>query len=312
MESMGSADPTEVLGRRCVAFAVDVVILFAVFVTAFALLASYEDVEDPRIAQQICAHYDNLDNRDLCIDSGSSVFVLEFDDLIDVGLLVLAASLLNLLVIAAATGGSIGKLTAGIRVVDQDTFDKAGVHKHLLRWLLWIADAFPYVTLVPLTGLISALVSSGHRRVADFAAKTLVVDKKYVGVPTPVPGVNDAALPTTPVPGLWTPPVQAPPTEAPLTAGRVADPASEAPTTAPAAERTHPAPDAPDEGGLEPRPDQSATAAAAPQAGQQASQPGVDAPTWDTARNTYIQWDHDLEAWMEWDSAAARWVPISQ
>ena len=317
MESMRTndppgGDPTAVFGRRCVAFAVDFVILVAVFVTAFLSSSTFEDVEDPDIAEQICVHYDNLDNGDFCVQGDSFVFVLESGKFTDIALWVIVVSALNLVVVAAVTGGSLGKLAAGIRVVEQNTFQRAGIHKHLLRWILWIVDSFPWFLLVPLTGLIFSLVSKGHRRVADFAAKTLVVDKKYVGIPTLVPGVNDAALATTTPPGLWSPPVQAPPTQAPPTQAPPTDPASPVQTSVPGTHDTRPVPEASDGGGIEPRPDQTGAAAEAQFASEQASQPGVDAPTWDAARDAYIQWDHDLGAWMEWDESHRRWIPISQ
>lgn len=304
-------DPTAVFGRRCVAFAVDFVILFAVFVIAFLSSSTFEDVEDSQIAEQICVHYDNLDNGDICVQGDSFVFVLENGKFTDIALWVIIVSALNLVIIAAITGGSLGKLAAGIRVVDQTTFGKAGIHKHLLRWVLWIVDSFPWFVLVPLTGLIFSLVTKGHRRVADFAAKTLVVDKKYVGIPTLVHGVNDAALATAALPGLWSPPVQAPPTQPPPTQAPLPGPSSPAQTTTPATHGTH-GTDTSDEGGIEPRPDQTGATAEAQFASEQASQPGVNAPTWDAARDTYIQWDHDLEAWMEWDESHRRWIPISQ
>ncbi|MCQ3808726.1 MAG: RDD family protein, partial [Acidimicrobiia bacterium] len=210
MESMRTndppvGDPTAVFGRRCVAFAVDFIIVFAVFVAAFLSSSTLEDVEDSRIADQICVYYDELGNGDVCLDL-SLVFVLESGRFADIALWGIVASALNLVVVAAITGGSLGKLAAGIRVVDRNTFNRAGVHKHLLRWVLWVVDAFPWFLPVPLTGLIFSLVSRGHRRVGDFAAKTLVVDKKYVGIPTLVPGVNEAAMATAALPGLWSPP----------------------------------------------------------------------------------------------------------
>ncbi len=332
MESMRTndplgGDPTAVFGRRCVAFAVDFFILLAVFVIAFLSSSTFEDVEDPEIAEQICAHYDNLDNGDICVQGDSFVFVLENGKFTDIALWVVVATALNLVVVAAITGGSVGKLAAGVRVVDQTTFGKAGIHKHLLRLFLWVIDAFPWFLLVPLTGLVFSLVSKGHRRVGDFVAKTLVVDKKYVGIPTLVPGVNDAALATAALPGLWSPPVQAPPTQAPPTqapptqAPSTQAPVSVAPVTDPdlpvqaTAHPTHetqPDTDAPSEGGIEPRSGQAEDTAEAQFASEQTSQPGVDAPTWDAARDTYIQWDHDLETWMEWDESQGRWIPISQ
>jgi len=322
MESMRTndplaGDPTAVFGRRCIAFAVDFVILLAVFVIAFLSSSTFEDVEDPEIAEQICAHYDNLDNGDICVQGDSFVFVLENSKFTDIALWVVVVAALNFVVVAAITGGSLGKLVAGIRVVDQNTFNKAGVHKHLLRWFLWVIDAFPWFVLVPLTGLVFSLVSKGHRRVGDFVAKTLVVDKKYVGIPTLVPGVNDAAPATAALPGLWSPPVQAPPTQAPPTQAPVSvapvtDPDLPVQATAHPTHETQPDTDTSYDGGLEPRPDHAGATAEAQFASEQASQPGVDAPTWDAARDTYIQWDHDLETWMEWDESHRRWIPISQ
>ncbi|MBQ89572.1 MAG: hypothetical protein CL433_12150 [Acidimicrobiaceae bacterium] len=45
---------------------------------------------------------------------------------------------------------------------------------------------------------------------------------------------------------------------------------------------------------------------------QAPSRPGVDAPMWDDARGTYIQWDPELTEWMEWSEAQGRWIPISR
>lgn len=42
------------------------------------------------------------------------------------------------------------------------------------------------------------------------------------------------------------------------------------------------------------------------------SRPGVDAPMWDDARNTYIQWDPELTEWMEWSEAQGCWIAISR
>jgi len=58
----------------------------------------------------------------------------------------------------------------------------------------------------------------------------------------------------------------------------------------------------------EPAVEDPAPAAEAP---AEEPRPGVDAPQWDTARNTYIQWDPELGQWMEWDEANGRWIPIS-
>ena len=40
--------------------------------------------------------------------------------------------------------------------------------------------------------------------------------------------------------------------------------------------------------------------------------PGADGPSWDPARNTYIQFDRGRNEWVEWDDAAQTWRPISR
>ena len=40
--------------------------------------------------------------------------------------------------------------------------------------------------------------------------------------------------------------------------------------------------------------------------------PGADGPTWDNARNTYIQYDREVGAWVQWDDNAKSWRPIDQ
>jgi hypothetical protein len=38
--------------------------------------------------------------------------------------------------------------------------------------------------------------------------------------------------------------------------------------------------------------------------------PGVGAPLWDDARDTYIQWDPDISTWVQWDDTRKEWRPI--
>ena len=306
------ADPTAVFGRRCLAYIIDFLILFAVGAIAFFSMATLDEVDDPALATQICEHYEALDNGDVCIDLDSTVFVFEADKFGVFLLLILVIAVLNSVVVSSITGGSLGKLAAGLRVVDKNTFQKAGVGRHALRWILLIVDTVPWIVIVPLTGLILGLASKGHRRVGDFAAKTLVVDKKHVGTPAQVPGVNEVAGATISVPGLWDPPIQAPPAQPPVTEPVVSAPVTEPVISAPLAEQP----------GVDPATDPSAvvephaggTAEPAPAAARQdeASQPGVDAPMWDEARDAYIQWDPELQAWMEWSESGGRWIPISQ
>ena len=40
--------------------------------------------------------------------------------------------------------------------------------------------------------------------------------------------------------------------------------------------------------------------------------PGADAPTWDSARNAYIQYDRTLSQWVQWDNATNAWRALDQ
>ena len=79
----------------------------------------------------------------------------------------------------------------------QATGALAGLGKCIGRTLMWIVDAFPFV--LPLVGLITGVASSGHRRVGDMVASTLVVHKSSVDIPPLVPGLTlVAGSPFTP------------------------------------------------------------------------------------------------------------------
>ena len=281
-------------------------------VIAISSLATFDEVDEPAMAAQICEHYEDLNNGDVCLDLETAVFVFEANKFDSLGILILAIAVLNSVIISTITGGSVGKLAVGLRVVDKSTFQRAGFLKHLLRWILLIVDSFPWIVVIPLTGLILGLASRGHRRVGDFAAGTLVVKKSHVGRPTLVPGVNEAAVSPMGLPGLWDPPTQAPPTQAPPTLAPPTEPIAPSPITEQPTTAFDPAPDTsgvpePHAGGApEPTPEPDVASQG------QASQPGVDAPMWDEARDTYIQWDPQLEAWVEWSESGGRWIPISQ
>ncbi len=40
--------------------------------------------------------------------------------------------------------------------------------------------------------------------------------------------------------------------------------------------------------------------------------PNADGPTWDPARNAYIQYDREVEAWVQWNDDVKAWHPIDQ
>jgi uncharacterized RDD family membrane protein YckC len=120
--------------------------------------------------------------------------------------LVWAALWLAYFVILEATaGGTVGKLALGIRVRSA-AGDRVGVGASLVRNLLRVVDAFPYV--IPyLVGAIAAWTSPERRRLGDRAAGTVVIrvgadatEPPSIPAP-PTPAVRDRSLPgTAPLP----------------------------------------------------------------------------------------------------------------
>ena len=278
-------DSTAVIGKRIGAYVIDLVIAGIVAIIAFVIFADSLDTPfDP------CG----IDEAPtLCVYTDGTVFFAEGGDAAAIVLISIGTWLLINWVISAAAGGSPGKLMVGLRVVAQDTGELAGWGKNLVRTLLWVVDSQPLG--LPLVGLITGLVSTGHRRVGDMVAKTYVVDKGSVGTPPVVPGsttppVGASEFPAAP--GGFSPPPPggpvAPPVDASAPLGdAIAPPAGFA---APP-EGTPPMPEATP---ATPEPD------------------GISAPKWDPDRNAYIQWDPELNAWMEFDDASQSWKPISQ
>jgi len=321
------SDPTDVMGRRVVAYLIDSVIAFVVYVIAFVTILDSLTLPSSQRATALCDVVNNSADSSVCIALGSTVYAGTGSDLGVLALLMLAFILVFHVVLPTFTGFSPGKGIMGLRVVKQDTMQTAGFGANLVRWLLWIVDAFPF--FLPLVGLITGLASSNHKRVGDMAASTFVVHKNSVGQ------VRGSSPATT----SWTPPPPTMPSAPPASADPLSDPfaspVSAAPTTSsppfvpptpfsppssttgapppppgnwapppptpePPADLTEPPADL-----TEPEPE--------PESVETADQrPGIDAPQWDEARNTYIQWDPDLEQWMEWNEGQARWVSISQ
>ena len=111
---------------------------------------------------------------------------------------------------------------------------------------------------------------------------------------------------TEPAPPVFPPPA-APPTFPPAEEAAPAEPLPIAePETEPEAEAA-PIVEAEPATTPEPEPEPVPESPA-----EMSSRPGVDAPMWDDARGTYIQWDPELTEWMEWSEAQGRWIPISR
>jgi uncharacterized RDD family membrane protein YckC len=278
-------DPTSVVGRRVVAVLIDALI---VIVPAILLLtSSFEYLEEsdlPVDGSDYCEQYiDEIGGQ--CYFVGERVY---FDDSVNAGSTAYywGANILLLVVLQGLTGWTPGKLITGLRVVKEDG-GSPGIGKAALRWILWLADGFPYI-IPGLTGFIVALSTPGHRRVGDLAAHTIVVKRAAAGTPIRVEDggrlvVGDA--PPPPASAGWAPAPVAPPP------GAATDP-SAAGWASPSGVPDAAAPLPP----------------AAPVAPTPA--PSAEGPQWDPARGTYIQWDPTQQAWMQWDEGFKAWTRI--
>src|SRR3954465_6562898 len=188
--------PTQVVGRRVAAFIIDGLILAAISAISWYLLT-----KDVGPGGCIGGGVEiNGKCRGFTEGSNRAVWIL-IDILANVGIL---------WVWQGRTGKTPGKAAMGIRVVNADG-QPPGIGRAVLRWVMWIVDAFPYI--IPyLTGFIPALTSQRNQRVGDMVASTFVVDKNAAGSPAGQVGAGQYG-------GGGAPPYGAPPpTGAPVAA----------------------------------------------------------------------------------------------
>ncbi len=280
---MPAADPTDVVGRRIVAYLIDalvvVIAVFAVAVPSFqskAITAPIGSVRCGSSNDTLLRDTDtDSDTRpQLCFEDGDEVHYLP-QDAVDgfmgtVYGLSFGLQIANLVVLQGLTGASIGKLLLGLRVVRPDG-RRAGIGWAALRWVLLFVDSICCI----LPGIVLVFVVRGHRRLGDLAASTYVVRRAQVGTPVVLPG--DA-----PIGGYG--------------AGGWADPAGGGTWGGGAT------------GGWDAPSSSQGTPWAPPTGGT----PSADGPTWDAARNAYIQYDRHRSAWLQWNDAVQEWRPIDQ
>ena len=337
---MAYSRPTDVMGRRVGAYAIDLAIGFVIFLVMFFALASTRDFATSRQATAFCDTLDESDANVTCTVSDTTVFVIDDTEMLAIALAELGYMVVNFVLLTGLTGFSLGKVMTGIRVVHQTTGQRCGVGRAFLRTLLLVVP-----DLGGAVGIIVAASNADHRRVGDMAAGTLVVHKRVLGYPLArpayapsvySPGGYPGAAPMPPTgygyPGQqspWPPPVSTAPPPPWATPTAPATPPPVAPTPA-----SEPAPSWPDFG--KPAVDPDATSvfdtsgptdthpivdeSTKPKAVVDAKSgpsavgegggpaPGVSAPHWDAKRNTYIQWDPELMAWMQWDAAKNEWL----
>ncbi|WP_436792636.1 RDD family protein [Actinospongicola halichondriae] len=213
-------DVTAVMGRRTLAWVLDLVLYLAFAVAMFALLADYVDIPSGANVLDVCERlrFQDSDAAAGCVSVGDRAYITSNADN---GLQSLAALgyFVFFVLLQGLVGGSPGKLLTGLRVVN-DQGRRAGVGRSLLRTILWVVDGAPW--FAPIVGFVTGLTTTGHRRVGDMAAKTYVVSRRDLGTP-----VSTGAPVMPPAQGAWgaPPPTWAPPTAPPAT--------TPAPTTAP-------------------------------------------------------------------------------
>lgn len=222
-------DPTAVVWRRILAFAIDFTIIWGAM--GAVLWMGWQDNVIRRPATEVrCSVADGTrpsgvevpDARvydQACIELGDEVLYLTDEDASEVSsqmwLVGLTLMGLDWVLLQGLTGGSVGKLITRLRVVRPD-----GQRAHLgwcaLRTVVLIVD----MLCCFLPGAVLVFSTRGHRRLGDMAASTFVVDRKDVGQPVHVAGLNaphgtgyEPPYPTqgppawgAPLPGPATPP----------------------------------------------------------------------------------------------------------
>ncbi len=283
-------DPTRVGGRRLVACAIDVGLGIVIYILLFILLSKRAPVDTfVGRASNVCA------GRGVSCASfghryvdGPRRFALQL-----VGL----AYLVGVFVIQRGlTGSTLGTRALSLVTVGHDG-QPIGPLRALWRSVAGIVDYLP--CCVPIVGIVTIFATTGHRRIGDMAARSLVVDRAQRGSPILVPGLDTGVVagPAT---------FGAPPPVAPMAPG----PPTSGPPTAPP--QTPPWTTAVP--GVQPYTPPVPPAADAPAPGSPSATPPAPAdptqPQWDAERGAYIQWDQVGQRWMQFDQATQEWKPI--
>ncbi len=183
-------DPTNIVGKRVVQYIIDAIIVGIAWAVPYWILFFIFGTSVPTVG-------------------GGSTYVITGGTAALVWLIAFvifaAVWLWNWVWLQGNTGKSVGMMVMKIQVVMEDGSSPPGAGPAFVRNILLIVD----VLFCGLVGLILMLVTDGHRRLGDMAAKTYVVDEANVGIP-PMGAVPPAAggYGAPPQPGY---PQQAPP-----------------------------------------------------------------------------------------------------
>jgi uncharacterized RDD family membrane protein YckC len=154
--------PTKVVGRRIVAYLVDILIFAAIVAAAWFALTTQKSGSCPTGGGGI----DIGDNCRGFYSGDDAKRAIWFA-------VILLAWLTLFAILPGVKGTSPGKAAVGVRVVNEEG-NPPGFLRGLVRGLFLAIDA-------GLVGLIVALVSQRNQRLGDMVAGTFVVDKGAVG-----------------------------------------------------------------------------------------------------------------------------------
>jgi len=183
------SDPTAVLPRRLLAFALDTFIISVLFAMLLLTSADRFDVPAGMGSEDACDQFtgDRSDAQCLVIDGEAWV--------VDGGLrashvwIPTVVLLANHVVLAGLTGFSVGKAATGLRIVGRDDGARPGLTGAAGRTLPWLVSA-----VIPAAGLMVMVIefglivtTPGRRRFGDRIAGTLVVDRRAAGSPPLLP-----------------------------------------------------------------------------------------------------------------------------
>jgi uncharacterized RDD family membrane protein YckC len=198
-------DPTNVMGRRIVAWFIDVFIPLAIAIGVGWVIFTGNATKHVGVPSDYCSAVRVQTTGLTCIVIGNDAYVAtqaETRHAVDVGGLIWLVGAANLFLLQGLSGAALGKHMLGLRVV-RDDGSIAGFGWNALRTLLLVVDQL----FCALPGIISASVTHPHRRIGDFAAGTFVVARESVGRPIGAPASAGAYPPPWSAPGGgWGPP----------------------------------------------------------------------------------------------------------
>ena len=182
------ADPSRAVGLRLAAWFIDLVLYVVVFVATFLPLADRAEDPPSTFGSSFCDRLGDTNALNECFNlNGTALYTTGGRTLTHFALLLAWFVGVHVL-LQGLTGGSLGKLATGVRVVTADG-RRPGVGRALVRSLLWVVDGLP--CCMPLVGLITLLSTGRKQRVGDLAARTFVVraaDQNQPVVPAGGPG----------------------------------------------------------------------------------------------------------------------------